>query len=93
MNRNRRTRERVRLIFWACLTLVCFLLVFVARQQQTASLERKLDAAGVQAYREHPDLQEALRHGGGSVPTPEQPKYRTDADVDVVACASRGSMK
>lgn len=51
MNRNRRTRERVRLIFWACLTLVCFLLVFVARQQQSASLERKLDAAETRAKR------------------------------------------
>lgn len=51
MNRNRRTRERVRLIFWACLTLVCFLLVFVARQQQAASLDRKLDAAETRAKR------------------------------------------
>jgi hypothetical protein len=51
MNRNRRTRDRVRLIFWACLTLVCFLLVLVARQQQTASLERKLGAAETRAKR------------------------------------------
>jgi hypothetical protein len=51
MNRNRRTRERVRLVFWACLTLVCFLLVFVARQQQTSSLERRLDAAETRAKR------------------------------------------
>jgi colicin import membrane protein len=51
MNRNRRTRDRVRLIFWACLTLVCFLLVVVARQQQTASLGRKLDAAETRVKR------------------------------------------
>jgi hypothetical protein len=51
MNRNRRTRDRVRLIFWAGLTLVCFGLVFVARQQQTASLERRLDAAETRAKR------------------------------------------
>ncbi len=51
MNRNRRTRERVRLVFWACLTLVCFLLVFVARQQQTSSLERRLDTAETRAKR------------------------------------------
>jgi hypothetical protein len=51
MNRNRRTRERVRLVFWACLTLVCFLLVFVARQQQSSSLDRRLDAAETRAKR------------------------------------------
>jgi hypothetical protein len=51
MNRNRRTRERVRLVFWAGLTLVCFALVFVARQQQASSLERKLDAAETRAKR------------------------------------------
>jgi predicted nucleic acid-binding Zn-ribbon protein len=51
MNRNRRTRDRVRLIFWAALSLVCLLLVIVARQQQQASLDRKVDAAESRATR------------------------------------------
>jgi predicted nucleic acid-binding Zn-ribbon protein len=51
MNRNRRTRERVRLVFWACLTLVCLLLVVVARQQQESALERRLDGAENRAKR------------------------------------------
>jgi hypothetical protein len=48
---DRRTRDRVRLFFWAVLTVVCLVAVLVARQQQTQGLQRKVDAAQERAVR------------------------------------------
>jgi hypothetical protein len=48
---DRRTRDRVRLFFWAVLTVVCLVAVLVARQQQTQGLQRKVDAAQERAAR------------------------------------------
>ncbi|MEO8422832.1 MAG: hypothetical protein ABI595_02840 [Actinomycetota bacterium] len=48
---DRRTRDRVRLFFWAVLTVVCLVAVLVARQQQTQGLQRKADAAQERAVR------------------------------------------
>jgi hypothetical protein len=48
---DRRTRDRVRLFFWAVLTVVCLVAVVVARQQQTQGLQRKTDAAQERAVR------------------------------------------
>lgn len=41
MHTDRRTRNRVRFIFWALLTLVCSAAVVLARGQERGSLERK----------------------------------------------------
>ena len=51
MQTDRRTRDRVRLFFWAVLTVVCLVAVVVARQQQTQGLQRKTDAAQERAVR------------------------------------------
>ncbi len=51
MQTDRRTRDRVRLFFWAVLTVVCLVAVVVARQQQTQGLQRKTDAAQERAIR------------------------------------------
>jgi len=48
---DRRTRDRVRLFFWAVLTVVCLVAVLVARQQQEQGLQRKIDAAQERAVR------------------------------------------
>ena len=48
---DRRTRDRVRLFFWAVLTVVCLVAVLVARQQQEQGLQRKVDAAQERAVR------------------------------------------
>ncbi len=48
---DRRTRDRVRLFFWAVLTIVCLVAVLVARQQQAQGLQRKADAAQERAIR------------------------------------------
>jgi hypothetical protein len=48
---DRRTRDRVRLFFWAVLTIVCLVAVVVAHQQQTQGLQRKTDAAQERAVR------------------------------------------
>jgi hypothetical protein len=48
---DRRSRDRVRLFFWAVLTVVCLVAVVVARQQQTQGLQRKTDAAQERAVR------------------------------------------
>lgn len=51
MQTDRRTRDRVRLFFWAVLTVVCLVAVLVARQQQSQGLQRKVDAAQERAVR------------------------------------------
>lgn len=51
MNTDRRTRDRVRLFFWAVLTVVCVAAVLVARQQQQQGLARKAEAAQERAVR------------------------------------------
>lgn len=51
MHTDRRTRDRVRLFFWAVLTVVCLVAVLVARQQQAQGLQRKADAAQERAVR------------------------------------------
>ena len=51
MQTDRRTRDRVRLFFWAVLTVVCLVAVLVARQQQEQGLQRKIDAAQERAVR------------------------------------------
>ena len=51
MHTDRRTRDRVRLFFWAVLTVVCLVAVVVARQQQSQGLQRKVDAAQGRAVR------------------------------------------
>jgi hypothetical protein len=51
LHTDRRTRDRVRLFFWAVLTVVCLVAVLVARQQQTQALQRKADAAQERAVR------------------------------------------
>lgn len=51
MQTDRRTRDRVRLFFWAVLTVVCLVAVMVARQQQEQGLRRKSDAAQERAVR------------------------------------------
>ncbi|MGZ8650827.1 MAG: hypothetical protein ACXWX5_01480 [Actinomycetota bacterium] len=51
MQTDRRTRDRVRLFFWAVLTVVCLVAVLVARQQQVQGLQRKADAAQERAVR------------------------------------------
>ena len=48
---DRRTRDRVRLFFWAVLTVVCLVAVMVARQQQEQGLQRKMEAAQERAVR------------------------------------------
>src|SRR5882672_10854537 len=48
---DRRTRDRVRLFFWAVLTVVCLVAVVVARQQEAQGLQRKADAAQERAVR------------------------------------------
>ncbi len=48
---DRRTRDRVRLFFWAVLTVVCLVAVMVARQQQEQGLQRKINAAQERAVR------------------------------------------
>jgi hypothetical protein len=48
---DRRTRDRVRLFFWAVLTVVCLVAVVVARQQQEQGLQRKINAAQERAVR------------------------------------------
>ncbi len=51
MQTDRRTRDRIRLFFWAVLTVVCLVAVVVARQQQTQGLQRKTNAAQERAVR------------------------------------------
>jgi hypothetical protein len=51
LHTDRRTRDRVRLFFWAVLTVVCLVAVVVARQQQAQGLQRKADAAQERAVR------------------------------------------
>jgi hypothetical protein len=51
LHTDRRTRDRVRLCFWAVLTAVCLVAVLVARQQQAQALQRKADAAQERAVR------------------------------------------
>jgi hypothetical protein len=51
LNTDRRTRDRVRLFFWAVLVVVCVAAVLVARQQQQQGLARKADAAQERAFR------------------------------------------
>jgi hypothetical protein len=51
LHTDRRTRDRVRLFFWAVLTVVCLVAVLVARQQQSQGLQRKVDAAQERAVR------------------------------------------
>lgn len=51
MNTDRRTRDRVRLFFWAVLVVVCVAAVLLARQQQQQGLARKAEAAQERAVR------------------------------------------
>jgi hypothetical protein len=51
LNTDRRTRDRVRLFFWAVLFVVCVAAVSVARQQQQQGLDRKGEAAQERAVR------------------------------------------
>ena len=51
MNTDRRTRERIRLFFWAVLTVVCVSAVLLARHQQQVSLQQKVEAAQQKAMR------------------------------------------
>jgi len=51
LNTDRRTRDRVRLFFWAVLTVVCVAAVVVARQQQQQGLARKAEGAQERAVR------------------------------------------
>lgn len=51
MQTDRRTRDRIRLFFWALLTVVCVVAALVARQQQQQGLSRKADAAQERAIR------------------------------------------
>ena len=51
MQTDRRTRDRIRLFFWALLTVVCLVAALVARQQQQQGLSRKADAAQERAIR------------------------------------------
>jgi len=51
LNTDRRTRDRVRLFFWAVLVVVCVAAVLVARQQQQQGLARKAEAAQERAVR------------------------------------------
>jgi hypothetical protein len=51
VNKDRRTRERIRLFFWAVLTVVCVVAALVARHQQQASLQQKAEAAQQKAVR------------------------------------------
>ena len=48
---DRHTRDRVRLFFWAVLTVVCLAAVALSRQQQAQGLQRKSDAARERAVR------------------------------------------
>lgn len=51
MPTDRRTRDRVRLFFWAVLTIVCLSAVLVSHQQQQQGLSRKAEAAQERAIR------------------------------------------
>jgi hypothetical protein len=51
VNTDRRTRERIRLFFWAVLTVVCVSAVLVSRHQQQVSLQQKVQAAQQKALR------------------------------------------
>ncbi len=51
MQTDRRTRDRIRLFFWALLTVVCLVAALVARQQQQQGLSRKADSAEQRAIR------------------------------------------
>ncbi len=51
MQTDRRTRDRIRLFFWALLTVVCLVAALIARQQQQQGLSRKADAAQGRAIR------------------------------------------
>lgn len=51
MQTDRRTRDRIRLFFWALLTLVCVAAALFARQQQQQGLSRKVEAAQERAIR------------------------------------------
>lgn len=73
MNTDRRTRDRVRLFFWAVLVVVCTAAVLVARQQQQQGLVRKGEAAQERAVRytnnalvDRIDADRANRPFGGS---------------------------
>ncbi len=48
---DRRTRDRVRLFFWAVLTIVCLSAVLVSHQQQQQGLRRKAEATQERAIR------------------------------------------
>lgn len=48
---DRHTRDRVRLFFWAVLTIVCLSAVLVSHQQQQQGLQRKAEAAQERAVR------------------------------------------
>jgi hypothetical protein len=48
---DRRTRDRVRLFFWAVLTIVCISAVLVSHQQQTQGLRLKAEGAQERAIR------------------------------------------
>ncbi|MGH2594547.1 MAG: hypothetical protein ACRDH7_01125 [Actinomycetota bacterium] len=48
---DRRTRDRVRLFFWAVLTIVCLSAVLVSHQQQTQGLRLKAEGAQERAIR------------------------------------------
>jgi hypothetical protein len=48
---DRRTRDRVRVFFWAVLAVVCVAAVLAARQQQREALTRKAAAMQERAYR------------------------------------------
>jgi hypothetical protein len=48
---DRRTRDRVRVVFWAVLAVVCVAAVLAARQQQRQTLTRRAEAVQERAYR------------------------------------------
>ena len=51
MPTDRRTRDRVRLFFWAVLTMVCLVAVLVSHQQQQQGLRLKVEGAQERAIR------------------------------------------
>lgn len=51
MQTDRRTRDRIRLFFWALLTMACVAAALFARQQQQQGLSRKVEAAQERAIR------------------------------------------
>ena len=51
LSTDRRTRDRVRLFFWAVLTIVCLSAVLVSHQQQQQGLRLKAEGAQERAIR------------------------------------------